>query len=103
MSQDPFAPDPSRDPETAFEVEIASSGALISVAAGQSIVDALEDAGEDPLYDCMRGDCGICRTDVLAGVPAHNDVVLTDSEQASNTVMQICVGRAKSARLKLDL
>jgi vanillate O-demethylase ferredoxin subunit len=40
---------------------------------------------------------------VLEGVPDHRDVILTDEERASNKVMQICVSRAKSARLVLDL
>lgn len=103
MSSDPYAADPSRDPDDAFEVEIASSGTILTVARGQSIVDVLEAADLDPLFDCKRGDCGICQTDVLAGVPDHRDFVLSDSEQASGKVMQICVGRAKSARLKLDV
>ncbi len=59
--------------------------------------------GEDLIYDCQRGDCGICQTDVLEGVPDHRDVVLSEDERAGNKVMQICVSRAKSARLKLDL
>ncbi|GHD20534.1 PDR/VanB family oxidoreductase [Tianweitania populi] len=86
-----------------FEVEIASSGQVIEVAADQTIIQALEAAGLDPLYDCQRGDCGICQTTVLAGEPDHRDVILTDEEKASNTVMQICVSRSKSPRLVLDL
>jgi ferredoxin-NADP reductase len=86
-----------------FEVEIASSGQVIAVAADQTIIQALEAAGLDPLYDCQRGDCGICQTTVLSGEPDHRDVILTDDEKASNTVMQICVSRSKSPRLVLDL
>ena len=89
--------------DTAFEVELASSGAVYTVPPGQSIIDVLEAAGEDLIYDCQRGDCGICQTDVLEGVPDHRDVVLSEDERAGNKVMQICVSRAKSARLKLDL
>ena len=103
MTTDPFAADPDRNPDDAFEVEVASSGDVYVIGAGQSIVDVLEEAGLDPLFDCARGDCGICQTEVLAGVPDHRDFVLTDSEQASGKVMQICVGRSKSARLKLDV
>lgn len=103
MNQDPYAEVPGRDPDDAFEVEIASTGDVLKVERGQSIIDVLEAADMDPLYDCQRGDCGICQTDVLAGVPAHRDFVLGDSEQASGKVMQICVSRAKSQRLKLDV
>ncbi|MBK0328944.1 oxidoreductase [Rhodobacteraceae bacterium F11138] len=89
--------------DTAFEVELASSGEVHVIPPGRSIIDVLEEAGEDLIYDCQRGDCGICQTDVLEGIPDHRDVVLSDAERTSGKVMQICVSRAKSPRLKLDL
>jgi len=89
--------------ETAFEVEIADTGDVYTVPPGKSIIDVLEEAGHDLVYDCLRGDCGICQTDVVAGEPDHRDVVLSDAEKADGKVMQICVGRAKSARLVLDI
>jgi vanillate O-demethylase ferredoxin subunit len=90
-------------PDRAFEVELKSTGQVVTVAAGQTIIQALEAAGLDVLYDCQRGDCGICQCGVIAGVPDHRDVILSDDEKASNKVMQICVSRAKSDRLVLDL
>jgi len=90
-------------PDRSFEVELKSSGQIVSVAAGQSIIQALEAAGLDVLYDCQRGDCGICQCGVIEGVPDHRNVILSDDEKASNKVMQICVSRAKSERLVLDL
>lgn len=87
----------------AFEIEIASTGDVLPVPAGKSIIDVLEEAGHDVLYDCQRGDCGICQTDVISGEPDHRDVVLSDEEKASGKVMQICVSRAKTPRLVLDL
>ncbi|MBH5366904.1 PDR/VanB family oxidoreductase [Bradyrhizobium glycinis] len=90
-------------PDRPFEVEIKSTGQVVGVAAGQTIIEALEAAGFDVLYDCRRGDCGICQCGVIAGVPDHRDVILSDEERASNKVMQICVSRAKSERLVLDL
>ena len=74
----------------AFEVDIHSTGQVIQVNSYQTIINALEDAGLDPLYDCQRGDCGICQCDVISGEPDHRDIILTDEEKASNTVMQIC-------------
>jgi ferredoxin-NADP reductase len=86
-----------------FDVELRSTGQVVRVEAGQSIIHALEQAGLDVLYDCRRGDCGICQCGVIEGVPDHRDVILSDDEKASNKVMQICVSRAKSERLVLDL
>ncbi|PQO23350.1 oxidoreductase [Rhodobacteraceae bacterium WD3A24] len=89
--------------DTAFEVELASSGQVFTIPPGRTIIEVLEEAGIDLIHDCQRGDCGICQTDVLEGEPDHRDVVLSDAERAAGNVMQICVSRAKSARLKLDL
>ncbi len=89
--------------ESAFEVEVADTGDVYTVPPGKSIIDVLEEAGHDLVYDCLRGDCGICQTDVASGEPDHRDVVLSDAEKAEGKVMQICVGRAKSARLVLDI
>ena len=86
-----------------FEVQVKSTGEVFEVPPGKSIIEVLEAGGIDVVYDCQRGDCGICQTDVIEGVPDHRDVVLSDSEKAEGTVMQICVSRAKSARLVLDL
>lgn len=86
-----------------FEVELASTGQVFTIPADQTIVQVLEAEGIDVMYDCQRGDCGICQTDVLAGTPDHRDVVLTEAERATGKVMQICVSRALTPRLKLDL
>jgi vanillate O-demethylase ferredoxin subunit len=88
--------------DTSFEVEI-NSGEVFTVAPGQSIIEALEEGGVDVMYDCQRGDCGICQTEVISGTPDHRDVVLSDAERASGKVMQICVSRAKTPRLVLDI
>ena len=86
-----------------FEVEIASTGQTFTVPPGKTIIEVLEEGGIDLIYDCQRGDCGICQTDVIEGTPDHRDVVLSDAEKAEGKVMQICVSRAKSERLVLDL
>lgn len=88
--------------DQSFEVEI-NSGQVFTIPPDKSIIEVLEAEGVDLMYDCQRGDCGICQTAVLEGIPDHRDVILTDDERAANDVMQICVSRAKSARLKLDL
>ncbi|QPF87289.1 oxidoreductase [Bradyrhizobium genosp. L] len=86
-----------------FEVELKSSGRIYEIPAGKTILDVLIEAGEDPIHDCKRGDCGICQTAVIDGIPDHRDYILSDAEKASNKVMQICVSRAKTKKLVLDL
>ncbi len=98
-----FSTPDSQEGDSAFEVEISSTGQVVNVAADQTIIEALESAGIDVMYDCRRGDCGICQCDVISGIPDHRDVVLSDAERAAGNVMQICVSRAKSARLVIDV
>jgi ferredoxin-NADP reductase len=94
------------DPEVTdeeFEVELASSGTVLKVPAGRSLLSVLLDAGADIDYSCQEGTCGTCETGVLAGVPDHRDSVLNESERAAGTCMFVCVSRARSSRLVLDL
>jgi len=86
-----------------IEVELAQSGQRFTVPADQSILDCLIEHGCDPMYDCKRGECGVCQADVLEGEPLHRDHYLSDIEKASGKVIQICISRARSARLVLDL
>lgn len=87
----------------AYEVEIASTGKRVEVAASCSIIDALAEAGIDVPFSCREGTCGTCETGVLGGVPLHRDAVLTDEERAAGDVMMICVGGCKEGPLILDL
>jgi ferredoxin-NADP reductase len=88
---------------TEFEIELASTGEVLSVPADCSVLAALRGAGRDVLSSCEEGTCGTCETGVLDGVPDHRDTVLNPAEQAKNDVMMICVSRAKTRRLVLDL
>lgn len=90
-------------PAGVFEVELSSSGQVLTVGTDDKIIDILEDAGVAVSGSCYEGTCGSCETAVLAGVPDHRDSVLTDEEQSSGTKMMVCVSRARSKRLVLDL
>ena len=82
---------------------LAQSGQQFTVPANQSILDCLIEYGCDPLFDCKRGECGVCAAAVIEGEIDHRDAVLSAAERAGGKVMQICVSRARSARLVLDL
>ncbi|WP_020659253.1 PDR/VanB family oxidoreductase [Amycolatopsis benzoatilytica] len=100
-----FAPKTGADdgPRESFEIELARTGIALTVPAGQSVLDVVEAEGIQVLSSCREGTCGTCETTVLDGVPDHRDSVLTDDEQAANDAMMICVSRACSPRLVLDL
>ncbi|WP_058389464.1 PDR/VanB family oxidoreductase [Roseomonas mucosa] len=87
----------------AFEVEARRTGRTVSVAADETIVAALARDGINVDVSCEQGVCGTCLTVVLDGTPDHQDMYLTDAEKARNDRMCLCVSRARSARLVLDL
>jgi len=86
-----------------FDVVLAQSGKTLHVPADQTLLDCLVDAGCDPMFDCKRGECGVCSAGVIEGEVEHRDYFLSEAEKAGGKVMQICVSRARGARLVLDL
>lgn len=83
-------------------VELAHSNKLIQVPADQSILMVLRDAGVAVNFDCCIGDCGTCAVKILAGEAEHRDHCLSDEDRAAGMIC-ICVSRAKSETLILDL
>lgn len=99
-----FSAEPvSTEGDRPFEVVLASSGRVVPVAAGQTVVQALAACGVDVMVSCEQGVCGTCLTRVLEGEIDHRDVYLTPEEQAAGDQFTPCCSRAKSARLVLDL
>ncbi|ANS31090.1 phthalate 4,5-dioxygenase [Rhodococcus opacus] len=86
-----------------FTVKIASTGATIRVGEGQSIVDALEDVGITVETSCREGTCASCETPVIEGEVCHRDSVLSVSEHEQSVSIMLCVSRARSDLLVLDL
>jgi vanillate O-demethylase ferredoxin subunit len=89
--------------EGGFEVRLARSKRTIVVRAGQTILEALLDAGIAANYACTEGVCGTCETRVLEGLPHHRDMFLSKEEQQANATMMICCSGAKSRTLTLDI
>jgi ferredoxin-NADP reductase len=100
-----FAPkeDLAAGPRTTFEVELAQSGKTLKVSEDMSVLEAVENAGIPVMTSCEEGICGTCETAVLSGEIDHRDSVLNDEERAAGDTMMICVSRARSDRLVLDL
>jgi ferredoxin-NADP reductase len=96
-------PEAATGGDSAFEVSCQRSGVTVTVPPGKSIIEVLEENGVSVLSSCLEGVCGTCETAVLSGTPDHRDSLLTQEEREANEYMMICVGRALSDRLELDL
>ncbi len=88
--------------DQAFEVRLQETGVSLQVAAGQSVLDAMLAAGLDPMFDCRRGDCGVCVAQVLEGDADHRDICLSARDRAAGSFCT-CVSRASGPLLVLDL
>ncbi|VXC15117.1 Phenoxybenzoate dioxygenase subunit beta [Pseudomonas sp. 8AS] len=86
-----------------LRVILARSGGEVEVLPGCTIMAALRAAGHAVASSCEQGVCGMCETRVLDGVPDHRDSLLTESERAKGNVMMLCVSRALTPTLTLDL
>jgi len=98
-----FAAAPSAASNRAVTVTLKRSGKRFTVPPGQSILEAAELAGVQTSSGCRGGTCGTCRVKVLEGEPEHRDTSLSDAERGQGGMMCLCVSRAKSAELVLDL
>jgi phthalate 4,5-dioxygenase reductase subunit len=88
-------------PDRPFMVELHRSGTSFEVGAGESILEALRDRGYRVPSSCESGTCGSCRIRLLAGEAEHRDAVLGEAERADQ--IMVCVSRAKSPRVVLDI
>lgn len=86
-----------------FTAILKRSGLEVIVREDQTLLEAIEEAGIEPNCLCRGGACGECVTTVLAGEPDHRDHFLGATERQSNRSIMICVSRAKTAAIVLDL
>ncbi|CAI1206697.1 PDR/VanB family oxidoreductase [Serratia quinivorans] len=87
----------------AFDIELQRSGGRYRVLPGISILETLEQNGINLPFSCREGLCRSCEVTLLAGEADHRDYVLSDEERAANRSLLICVSRALSPTLVLDL
>jgi ferredoxin-NADP reductase len=83
-----WAPEP-------FRVRIPALDREVTVGEDVSLLDALEDAGVEVMWDCRKGECGLCTVRVLGcdGQIDHRDVFLSDEQKQQNTALCACVSR----------
>lgn len=87
-------------------VRCCRSGLEFEVPPELSILDAFQAAGGEAIFDCRRGECGLCVTGVIGATAEidHRDAFLSDAQKLHAKSMCICVSRLKEpGHLDLDL
>ena len=79
-------------------------GQEVRVRRNRTLLDALKDAGVDMMWDCLRGECGLCavRTLEVEGELDHRDVFLSEDEQREGETIVTCVSRAVGGAITID-
>ncbi|MFC7859602.1 PDR/VanB family oxidoreductase [Arthrobacter koreensis] len=79
-----------------FIVRVPRLGLETRVGPGRSMLEALEDAGADMMFDCRKGECGLCEVRILQleGTVDHRDVFYSERQQRAREKMCCCVSRA---------
>lgn len=92
---------PQAGQDMPFSVRLLRSGLTLAVPCGVSILEAARRANISVPSSCESGTCGTCRTRLVSGAADHRDYVLDDDEHDTN--IMICVSRAQSESLEIDL
>ncbi|WP_338152607.1 iron-sulfur cluster-binding domain-containing protein [Mycobacterium paraense] len=94
---------PATTDDQPFVVHAARSDKTIEVSADETLLQALGSSGIAVDSSCLSGVCGTCMVRVLAGSPEHRDDVLTSPQREAGDSMLVCVSRAISSPLVLDV
>ena len=90
-------------PSNGFRLGLARTGVELYVPEGSTAVDVVRAAGIAIETSCEQGICGTCVAKVLDGIPDHHDSFLTEAEKSRNDCIALCVSRARSEKLVVDL
>ncbi len=87
-----------------FRVRVRDAGCELTVRANRTLLDALRDEGVDMMWDCLRGECGLCAATVVGieGELDHRDVFLSDEEKDEGGAIITCVSRAVGGAITID-
>lgn len=94
-------PEKNATDDKPFKVTLKSSGAVIDIPQGMSILEALRGAGHTVPSSCESGTCGSCKSKLVSGDVDHRDLVLTEQEKAAH--IMVCVSRARAGDLVIDI
>jgi ferredoxin len=87
--------------ETDVVVEFARSGKAYAIRSGQTLLEAAEEHGVGISSSCRQGQCGTCKTKLLAGNVRMDTQEGLDPDSRAQGFVLTCVGHADGA-VKLD-
>lgn len=87
--------------DKAVEVRLKKSGKVIVINPKETLLDGLLAANVNVPFECKRGECGMCVTEYVEGIPEHRDDYLTKQEKMHS--LCVCVSRTKSNSITLNL
>jgi vanillate O-demethylase ferredoxin subunit len=87
-----------------FKVKIPRLGMEVDVALNQTMLEALEAAGIEMIFDCRRGECGLCALPIIVtdGTVDHRDVFFSETEKSANAKLCTCVSRVIGGSITID-
>ncbi|RAJ15904.1 PDR/VanB family oxidoreductase [Arenibacter echinorum] len=88
----------------AFTVKIPRFNKELKVKENQTMLKALEEAQIAVMYDCKKGECGLCQVDILevSGDVDHRDFFFSEAEKGENKKMCACVSRIANGDVVID-
>lgn len=81
-----------------FVVTVPQRRIETTVRSDETILESLTRAGVDVMYDCRKGECGLCLLDIeqVDGTLDHRDVFLSAAQKAGGRSISTCVSRVAS-------
>jgi ferredoxin-NADP reductase len=91
-------------PAETFWVRLPRHQLQIEVPPESTLLEALEAHGIETLFDCRRGECGLCAMDILSleGTLDHRDVFFSEQEKQQGQRLCACVSRISGGGVVLD-
>lgn len=82
-----------------FHIQVPELGLHATVNKDESMLEALQKAGANMMFDCRKGECGLCQVRVLEvdGQVDHRDVFFSDRQKESDAKACACVSRVVSS------
>jgi ferredoxin-NADP reductase len=87
-----------------FLVRVRDQDREVRVRRNRTLLDALKDEDVDMVWDCLRGECGLCAAAVIdaEGELDHRDVFLSEEQKEEGSTIITCVSRAVGGTITID-